>query len=376
MTKKIIIHVITGLNNGGAEGVLFRLCKNDTKYKHVVISLMGEGKYGPMLQKLGIEILCLNMPQGKITAVALYKLFRIIRFYKPALVQTWMYHADLIGGVISKLAGVKSVFWNIRSSDLDEKFTKKTTWLIAKTCAFLSYIIPEKTLCCAHRAKDFHVELGYKKDITVIGNGYDFKSFVSPINCDNVFRSSIGVNKNDLLIGMVARYDPQKDHINFFKALKILKERGYVFKAILVGKDINNLNNCLIESITELNLKDQVFLLDQRTDVHNIMQSLDIHVLSSAYGEAFPNVVAESMFCGTPNVVTNVGDAAYIVGDCGKVVESSSSLSLANAISEYVDLINKKPEEWELLCRKNYERARNNFDIYSMIESYHRVWEL
>ncbi|MGZ8105975.1 hypothetical protein ACXU9T_11220 [Proteus mirabilis] len=105
--KPKIIHIITGLNNGGAEGVLYRLCKYDLANDHVVISLTTDGKYGSMLRDINVNVICLHLKSFSSTLPSLIKLYKIIKKEKPYIVQTWMYHADLIGGIIAKLAGVK-----------------------------------------------------------------------------------------------------------------------------------------------------------------------------------------------------------------------------------------------------------------------------
>ncbi len=104
-----IVHIITGLNNGGAEAVLYRLVTNDKKYKHIVVSLMDLGKYGPMLQDKNIEVICLNMPKGKITFYGLMTLYKTLKKIKPDIVQTWMYHADLLLQVLKKYFGIYDI---------------------------------------------------------------------------------------------------------------------------------------------------------------------------------------------------------------------------------------------------------------------------
>ena len=371
-----ILNVITGLDNGGAEAVLYRLCVYDKSYKHIVVSLMDEGKYGPLLKKTGVDLYCLNMPAGRITLLGIYSLFKLIRRCKPDLIQTWMYHADLIGGVTARLAGNKNVFWNIRSSDLDRKSSKKSTWLVAKLCAVLSHLIPKKTVCCAYRAEIFHLKLGYKKNMAIIGNGYDLTSLKPNAELANTLRNEVGVQSNEKLIGMVARYDPQIDHLNLIEALGVLRDKGHDFKCCFVGRNLNSENKVITHAIEKLSLESYVLLLDQRSDIPAVMNSLDLHVLSSAYGEAFPNVVAESMACGTPNVVTDVGDAGFIVGDTGKVVKPRSSHDLARAISEYFNIMDKNPGGWDEICLQAHTRAHDNFDIYQMIGRYHDVWGL
>ena len=56
-----ILHVITGLGGGGAEGALYRLVVNDSENKHTVVSLLGEGIYTDRLKKQGIPVLTLNI---------------------------------------------------------------------------------------------------------------------------------------------------------------------------------------------------------------------------------------------------------------------------------------------------------------------------
>jgi glycosyltransferase involved in cell wall biosynthesis len=375
-TMKKILHIITGLNNGGAEGVLYRLCVNDDNNIHYVISFLDMGKYGPMLKNQGIEVFCLKMKQGNFTVKAFFSLYKIIKKINPDIVQTWMYHADLIGGLCAKLAGVKNVFWNIRSSNLDKKSSKKTTWLIARICAIMSYFLPEKIICCAIDAKTWHLGLGYSNNFKLIGNGFDI-NFYNKIIDDEQLDFKWALNSKCKIIGMVARLDPQKDHLNLLAALsEIKKNTNFIFKCVLVGKGLDVTNYDFIKYLLSYDLENEVLLLGQRNDVPRIMASLDVHVLSSAYGEGFPNVVAESMCCGTPNVVTDVGDSKYIVGETGVVVSPRSSKQLAAALINFFEIIEEKPEEWLKMRSATKERAHNNFCLNKMIDQYHTAWSI
>ena len=105
-----------------------------------------------------------------------------------------------------------------------------------------------------------------------------------------------------------------------------------------------------------------------------IMNGLDIYVQSSSYGEGFPNVVAEAMSCGTPCVVTDVGDASFIVGKTGWIVPPKNSSKLANAIEASFKEIDKN--HWNERRNKARSRIRNEFDINKMIKSYNKLWNL
>ena len=368
-----IFNIITGLNNGGAEAVLYRLCVHDTNYKHTVISLMDEGKYGQLLKEAGVVVHCLNMPAGRVTLSGLYKLFKLIRKFKPNVVQTWMYHADLIGGVIARLAGIKKIFWNIRHTTLEKGKSKRSTIFIAKLCAMLSKRVPKGIVCCAKKAVEVHASIGYDiSKMTVIANGYDLSSLCPIPNAQAQLKKELG--NVFPLIGMVGRFHPQKDHLGLLDAFTIVKKRGVLHKLVLVGYKINTSNIALIEKIELLGLKDEVLLLDQRTDITAIMNILDLHILSSSFGEAFPNVLAEAMACSTPCVTTDVGDAAFIVGDTGWVVPPKNPQALADAILIAINQKKVDPITWasrKVACRK---RIIDNFSIQTMVENYHRVW--
>jgi len=369
-----IVHIISGLNDGGAEAVLCRLCSSDKVLQHHVVSLMDAGKYGGVLQDAGVSVFCLNMPRGRVTVNGLWKLWRLLCQIRPQVVQTWMYHADLIGGVIARLAGVKRVFWGIRHTTLDAEKSRRSTILVARLCARISSRVPSTIICCAQKALEVHHDLGYApKKLQIIPNGYDLVRF--RINEDARVRlRTEWIIDNRWLIGMVGRFDPLKDHKNLLDALAIIKSRGVDFYCVLVGRGLDRGNTQLITWLTELNLTNEVKLLGQRTDISDVMNALDVHVLSSS-SEAFPNVVAEAMACGTPAVVTDVGDAAVIVGETGWVVLPEDPEALASALLQTHAAMQDKLA-WQVRCTAARQRVEDLFSLDRMIRNYHLAWNV
>lgn len=369
-----IMHIITGLNNGGAEGVLYRLVTNDKKNKHIIISMMDSGKYGPFLTEQGFEVHCLNMNSGKVSPKSILKLYKYIKDNRPDVVQTWMYHADLIGGLVAKSLGVRKVFWNLRHSNFDSNHTKSSTIKIAKLNAKMSKVLPNKIICCAEGAVEAHTDLGYEKDkIVVIGNGYDLNTFKIDNDARKIIRNELDIGKKPVL-GMVGRYDPQKNHKGLIEALGVVKKEGYNFDLILVGRDLNRDNKILLKAIREHDLFEEVHLLDQRNDIPSVMNALDIHVLSSSYGEGFPNVIAEAMACGTPCIATDIGDSKIIVNEYGSIVEPNNTKELSSAIMSNLDLM-KNETVWNNLVLSSRRHITENFSIENMVASYRNVWE-
>ena len=366
-----IVHIITGLGDGGAELTLFKICKHDTANKHVVISLKDKGKYYSLLNKLGVKVYYLNM-----SFFSIYKFFfliKIINSLKPNIVQTWLVHADFLGGIAARLAGIRNIIWNVRYSNIEIGKSKLTTILILRILSKLSYIIPLFIIIVSKRAKKIYEKKGYdKKKLKFIPNGYDLSILKVNKIKKKYFKKKFNIKKQIPIIGNVARYDPQKDHLNLLNALSLIRSKNIDFFCILVGSNINQNNIDLVSKIKKLRLSNFVRLLGRNDNIPKVMNGLDIHVLSSCYGEGFPNVIAESMACGTPCITTDVGDAAFIVGKTGWVVPPKNSIKLSKAIENAIDEMDTA--KWSKRCNKARLAIKEKFSINKMLKSYNKVW--
>ncbi|PSF08084.1 glycosyl transferase family 1 [Marinobacter halophilus] len=369
-----VLHVITSLDSGGAEGVLARLCRADHSNAHHVISLMDEGVYGLPLRRAGVQVYCAGMPRGKVTVKGLFRLWLFIREARPDVIQTWMYHADFLGGLLGRLAGVRSIVWGIRNTDLEPGKSSRSTILVAKLCARISSWLPARIAVCAEKAAEVHARLGYcTGKMTVIPNGYDLARFKPLPSSAEVIRHEFQIPASDVLIGMVARFDPYKDHGNLISALEQLDERGVEFRCLLVGEGMDSGNSKLMKFIEDAGLEKRIILAGRRADIPVVMSALDLHVLSSL-SEAFPNVIAEAMACGTPCVSTDVGDASLIVGDTGWIVPPGNSDKLAAAVQKAINEI-LDADEWGSRKAAARTRIENRFSLKGMITSFDSLWQ-
>jgi glycosyltransferase involved in cell wall biosynthesis len=370
-----VLHIITDFDDGGAQAVLYRFVTADKKNTHHVISLMNIGYYGDRLIATGVPVYSLNMPGAKLTISGLVELHRLIRQIDPDAIQTWMYHSDLIGSIIARLAGKKIVVWGIHNTNLDPAQTPFTTRLAVRACALLSGSIPQKIISCSQEGLKVHTEIGYQvQKMVVVPNGYDVSEFSPKPDARSQLRLEWNVAENTTLFGMVARWDPQKDHPNLLAALAHLKAQSALpWHCVLIGSEVDGTNQELVALLQQHDLKDCVSLLGIRSDIPAVMNALDLHVLSSSFGEAFPNVVSEAMACGTPCVVTLVGDAALIVGDTGWAVPARDPEQFAAAM---LAAVNEKSDltVWaarQAICR---ERIQANFNLEMMVDKYNTVW--
>lgn len=372
----VVCHIITGLANGGAEGALYRLCaaSQGSDLQNIVISMTGRGVYADQLEQTGIRIFCLDMPPGKLTWSGLIKLYRLLKTLRPTVVQTWMYHADLLGGLVARAAGIQALVWGIRNCDLEPGKSSKSSIMAAKLCALFSSFIPTKIVSCSTRAATVHQNLGYKADrFVIIGNGYSLDKLHPDPLLRQELRNKLKLPECTPVLGMVARYDPQKDHANLFEALAQVQIAGHNFVLLLIGNNMVPENTELMGNIVRHHLQDRVILLGPRHDIPAIMNVLDLHILSSS-SEAFPNVLAEAMACGTPCVTTNTGDSSLIVGDTGWVAPPKNPAALASSIKDALRECQQEPDSWhqrQLACR---QRVIDNYSINKMVTSFKKVW--
>jgi glycosyltransferase involved in cell wall biosynthesis len=365
-----IAFITTSLTTGGAELMLLKLLQHidRSSFDPQVISLMSKGEVGPRIEALGIPVLALDMNPGLPDPFKVATLFILLRKINPDLVQTWMYHADLLGGLAARLAGCQHIVWGLRNSNLDRKLTKRSTLIVVQACAALSGWLPTKILSCSARAAGVHASVGYRAEkIQVIPNGFDLERF-QPDNLARVaVRSELGLSRETPLVGMMARYDLQKNHAGFIETAATIRRNMPNVHFVLAGGGIDGGNAILQAIIQSYGLSDCVHLLGRRDDMPRLMAALDVLASSSSFGEAFPNVLGEAMSCAVPCVVTDVGDSALIVCKTGRVVEVDDMVGLANSICECLKMTKAQYTE---LGESARARIADMFDIRNVVRQY------
>lgn len=373
--KLKLCHIITGLDTGGAEMMLYKLlsCIDQEAFDVEVISLTDIGPIGQRIQALEVPVRALGMRRGIPSASHIMRLASWLRRGQPHIVQTWMYHADLAGGLAGRLAGHDRIAWNIRQSDLVANSSKRSTIWTIKTCAHLSRKVPARIVCCSHASERIHTALGYAADkMVVIPNGFDLTAYHPDPVARLSVRQELGLAEDAPLIGLVGRFHPQKDHQTFVQAVALLHARLPNVHFVLCGDGIDCNNPQLTGWIEAAGVCDVCHLLGRRSDIPRISAALDILTSSSAFGEGFPNVVGEAMACGVPCVVTDVGDSALIVGETGRVVPIRSPERLAAAWRE---LIEAGTEARGRLGQAARCRVEEHFSLPTVTRRYEQFYE-
>jgi glycosyltransferase involved in cell wall biosynthesis len=365
--------IITGTDVGGAQAMLYNvITRLSPTFEPHVISMIETGSIGYKLRALDVPVESLNMRPGMPNPVALIHLVRQLRRLKPDVVHTWMYHADLMGGIAARLAGGSALAWCIRHSNLVPANNRPQTLAVVRANAFLSHRVPDRILCCSEAARNSHVAFGYAPEkIVVVPNGFDITRFKPDPNARLSVRAELGLPLDTALVGSIGRWEPQKNHAGFFSAAAELHLRRPDVHFLLAGQGVDGGNQTIQRALAANGLASVTHLLGQRNDTPRVIAALDV-LASSSHGEAFPNVVGEAMASGVPCAVTDVGDSSYIVGDTGRVVHSGDMDGLAHAIDSLLEM---SVEASRTLGARARARAAEHFEIGKIVRQYEAFYE-
>ena len=359
---------------GGAEIMLLNLLSkmDRNRFSPEVISLAGIGLIGKKIKELGIPVYGMNMSQGRINPILVWRFIRFVKRLHPNLIQGWMYHGNLAAQFVNSFLNKPvHVLWSIHHSVDNISNEKITTAWVIRLCAKISKR-PSKIIYVAKSSAIQHKNLGFFPDRScVIHNGYNSDQFVPSERARAQIRNEMGLPLSSQIIGLIARYHPMKDHENFLKAAYILRKSYPDVHFLLAGENLDSNNKTLMDLVQGLNLKNRVHFLGLRQDNHTLNAALDISTNTSYFGECFSIAVGEAMSCEVPCVVTDVGDSSLLVDNTGIVVPPRSPEALARGWEE---LLNMGHEGRRKLGRQARERIVSNFSLDKIVSQYESLY--
>jgi glycosyltransferase involved in cell wall biosynthesis len=369
-----VTHLIIGLHVGGAELMLQRLVlahAGNAAYRHAVVSFTDLGPIGAKLASCGIEVHALGVRSLLGLPQMMWRLVRLLRRPETDIVQTWMYHADLFGGLAARLAGRRRVIWGIRTTDLgagNSRATVAIRWL----CARLSGRLPALVVCAAEASRKAHVAVGYApRPMEVVANGFDMARLASGVGARDALRAQCGFADDMVVVGNVGRFNAAKDQQNFVRAAGLVAARHPQARFLMVGRGLEPSNLELADWIAQTGHAERFVLLGERSDVPACLAAMDVFCLSSR-NEGFPNVVGEAMAAGLPCVVTDVGDAALLAGPIGVVVPKENAVALADGLMQMLAL---PPVARTGLGRRAKDRIEAEFTIERALQRFEAIYQ-
>jgi glycosyltransferase involved in cell wall biosynthesis len=366
-----VLHVITGLATGGAEVMLARLvaAMDASEFSSEVISLTTAGPVARGITERGVPVHALGLDRSRPNPLALVRLMRWIKRARPDVVQTWMHDADLLGGLCARLGPRPPVVWGIHQGEFNPQIAgqRRVMWM-ARACASVSRLVPERIVCCSETSRVVHRGLGYDDArMVVIENGFDTERFKPDARARAEVRRELGLPDDAEVIGHVGRFHPQKDHRTLLAAGALLLAARPRVRLVLCGDNVDEQNPELRAWADETGARDRVLLLGRRADPERLTNAFDLATSSSAFGEAFPLVLGEAMACAVPCVATDVGDSARLVGDRRRVVARRDARALAAAWSELLAL---EPDERRRAGEAARKRIVEHFSLPAVARRY------
>jgi glycosyltransferase involved in cell wall biosynthesis len=341
-------------------------------FETTVIVMGVERIYGELLEQAGIRVERLGMKGSTPSVASIQKLRRLVRELQPDVIQGWMYHGNLAASVARWLApGQPAVAWNVRHTLYELREEKVLTRQVIRANRWLSRR-PEAILYNSQVSRRLHVQFGFSDSRgKVIPNGFDTDEWSPNAEAGAEVRKSYGLSEDNVVIGHVARYHPMKDHVSFLQAaVRMASEMPNAF-FLLVGRAVD-LDDGPLAGIVPTNVRDRFVVVGECLDVARLMQAMDVFCMSSAWGDAFPNVLGEAMACGVPCVTTDVGDAANIVGDTGAVVPPGDTDALYEALRTVAA---KSKVERNKLGAAARRRVQEEYSLPSVVEEYRQTYQ-
>jgi glycosyltransferase involved in cell wall biosynthesis len=357
-----IFFLIRSLERGGAERQSVELVKglNKGRFAVTVATFYDGGALRSEVAGLeNVALFSLHKAARWDVLRFLFRLWRTAREVRPHILHGYMGVANELCLVVGKALGAK-VVWGLRSSYMDFSRYDWAARFIFRVGAWLSRW-PDLIIVNSHAGKQHHITNGYHNArMIVIPNGIDTNRYRPDAEAGRRMRAVWGIAGDKKAIGLVGRLDPMKDHPTFLRAAALLAKKRPDVQFVCVGEGPKRYASQLQSQGETLGLKNRLVWGGALSDMVAVYNAFDIATSCSSFGEGFSNAVGEAMASGVPCVVTDVGDAAMIVGQTGVVVRAGDPDALVRGWDE---LLSMSADARGLLGRAARQRIKQMFEV-------------
>ncbi len=344
-----------------------------SQFRHSVISLKDMGVTGDRLTNLKTYVKAIQMSPALSDADTIGRLAHTLSQLRPDIVQTWMYHSDLVGSSANLADGNSAFARDALTSRYTTSAVKPPAIRVSKLGSKLCDANSQFIVCCSEEARQWHISMGYDpRFVRVIPNGFDTELYKPDVVARLKVREQLEIQRDAVVIGHVGRYHPMKNHRGLIAAAETFSKSNRNVEWILCGDGVDEDNATLWHAVREARLTKRVHLLGLWDDMAEIYNTMDMFTMCSTDGEGFPGVVGEAMACGIPCVVTDVGDSKSLVGDTGVVIRPDDSSEL---VAAWQSILKIEPSSRQLLGTKARDRIRSCYEIRDVVQLYENLYE-
>lgn len=367
-----VLHVLPGLGFGGTEFVVARLARAERALgvQNRILYLKGDGPLVEDLRKDGV-------PCDRLTKRA--GLSALVRWIFPTkekepsfdLIHGWLYSGNLMAGVLARGRPGTRLIWNLMQANLSPAVNSPKTRLLMRVGAHFSTPWPDRIVYNSLAAQRAHEGIGFDSSkMVMIPNGVDTDRFQPNPEARVQFRNEWELSPEAIVLGHLARWDPQKDHRTLVEAFTLLVGQGVNAHLFMAGPGVTKENPLLMKWIQETGVPERFHLLGSIDNAPRFLAGLDIFCLSSL-GESSSYALAEAMACGVPAVATNVGDARDVVGETGVVVPPAQPQAFCEGILRLTSLSSAARTHQGVLAR---DRIVQNYSFKKMVGAYQTLY--
>lgn len=368
-----VVLLIRSLDVGGAQRQVVQLATGLHRrgVPVRVITFYEGGAMGADLDRAGVPRESLGKASRWDVVRFLCRLVVAVRRVRPAIAYGFLPTANALLAMLRPVLPRARIVWGIRASAIEwanYDLASRFSYLLERAVSW----VPDLIIANSEVGRRQALTLGYPRDrIVVVPNGIDVNRFRRDDAGRRRIRAEWGVSDDELLVGLVARLDPMKDHRGFLQAARTVAIEIPSARFVCVGDGPEPLRRSLIECCKEFGLEGRVIWSGQRDDMPAVLSALDLACSSSAFGEGFSNALGEALCCSVPCVGTDVGDTALVIGDAGRVVPPRDPAALARAI---VDVLRLPPSDRVKLQERARARVVENFGEEALVQRTIAAW--
>ena len=360
-----IVFCITELDPGGAERALTQLVLslNREEWEPHVICLGPRGYFANVLEDARVDVVCLNAGGPLSLPRVLIRLTRELRRLQPALMQTFLFHANILGRIAARIAGIRPVVSGLRVAE------HRSSWY-GRIDRWTNFLVA-KNVCVSQGVADFSertVGLDRAK-LVVIPNSVEFERFAKALPADV---SQFGIPAGSRIFISIGRLERQKGIDVLLATIELLYLMNPVpedihFLIVGDGPDAQSLR----ARSEQMNLSDHVHFASRREDVPGLLAASTALILPSRW-EGMPNVVLEAMAAGRPVIASKVEGIAELVREriTGLTVAPEDPDALRMAIEEFIS----DPRLASKLGNDSQQHVREHFTPHAVCEAYTKVY--
>ena len=368
-----VLHVITGVDFGGAEMMLIKLLKR-RRAPALVLSLLGGGRLADPLRATGAELVELDMPRGRPNLTGMRALWTRARAFAPDVIQGWMYHGNVAASAAHLACGRRpALLWSVHATFIKTGQSPKVRPIVRLSRRLSQTQTPEMTLYVSEQSAQEHRALGFEGAQRIIPIGFDTEAYRPDPQARAEVRAELRLPQDALVLGLIGRFAPMKGFDILARAAPELLDALPSLHILMAGPQVSAENAELMRALpANLHRSSRMHLIGPRQDVPRVLSALDALALPSRFGESFPNIVGEAMACGVPCVASDLGGVSQMVGDAGTLVPPGDEPAFVKAARA---LLSTPEAERRALSQAARTRIEARFGADQMAAQIHALYE-